>query len=145
MSSDSLLRILLGAPSIQRHILDRLVDALMRISSSEPEDEKDERFNVCSQQVMTSDQLCVCILNHIKWCESITEPRELVLSLQEIVASQALPRWLQLEIVSALPAMSPDRYHEELAMQLLHIADSVPGERLMSVCRSVDRSVGRRQ
>jgi hypothetical protein len=41
--------------------------------------------------------------------------------------SQALPFWLQVDVITALPGLCADRDHAELSLQLIQTAESNPG------------------
>ena len=68
--TDTLLRVILGVSAVQSFILSVLVDAMLVYGSS---------------AFAESAAICSSILQHIRWCEGISDAREIVLKLHEAV------------------------------------------------------------
>jgi hypothetical protein len=66
------------------------------------------------------------ILNHIRWCEVHYNPRAVLTLLLDTV--EVLPKSLQIDVISALPAVASDRDHPGMVERLLEIMESQTGE-----------------
>jgi hypothetical protein len=75
--TDTLLRVLLGVSSVQSYLLSVLVDAMLLYASTDSPD---------------GAGTCSTVLQHIRWCEGISDAREIVLQLQEAVQAWFLHR-----------------------------------------------------
>ena len=86
------------------------------------------------------------LLNHLRWCDVIYDPKHLINSLLEPIS--ILPKPFQIEIISSLPSLIPekDTNHYELIKQLQELMETFPElvpsvlECVSNLCLSPDSS-----
>ena len=65
--------------------------------------------------------LCIQCLNHLKWCDDVQDPAQLLSLLLD--ATQVLPKSLQIELISALPGLSPEECQDDAVGRLVQLAE----------------------
>jgi hypothetical protein len=137
-ASDTLLKLLLRVKVTQTACLEIIVERVLGLSA---EAEADTESSAPSPSPAPAPSaaahklsLCVQCLNHVKWCDSVQQPEQLLSLLLDAV--QVLPLPLQIEVVSALPGISPDRSHDQLVDQLVEVAQ-MTGELVPCVLEAI--------
>eukprot|EP01041_Mallomonas_annulata_P003326 gene3326-6581_t len=120
--SPSLLKLLMQIESIQSNLTRFLIQRLLNLTSS------------ASSLADNVSDIPINIINHIRWCDILYDSHvTLGLLLQAV---EVLPQPLQIEIISAIPALVNDSESEEVVSQLLQLEDSCP-ELIPSVLEAV--------
>jgi hypothetical protein len=104
LGSDTLLHVLLRLRLLQLCALAAAVDALLALSSQQQQ-HLQQRGETEGGAVGSRDyQICLRVLGHIRWCEAVFEPWDVLSALMQ--AAQALPPPLQIEVIALVPGLS---------------------------------------
>lgn len=106
VSDDTLLKLLLRISKLQKRLLVFLVGKMMDMSSDDNLFEdiapSNSNINNLSQRSLARQQVLM-IFNLIRWCDVIYDPLPLLHIL--VQSLEMVPKWLQIEMVTALPLL----------------------------------------
>jgi hypothetical protein len=143
-AGDSFLKLLLRLQPIQSKLIEVLVEKIIHFSSLEDTWPLSQVVRVGGAVPPTA--VAMALLNHIRWCEVLfypkvphdsvalfvvplfvyTSPWSQALTDKLLEAVPILPRAMQIEVISTLPAFANDRDHAALVTALLPMAHEPP-------------------
>ena len=127
---DSLLKLLLRVETIQGPLIRALIFTMVTLVT----ESQYLNSNDTSSTESDSFEIAMKIFNHIRWCDVIFQPVEVIETLLDSLA--VLPKDLRIEVISTLPSLSSDVMREDIVVSLLTFLDCQPGIKSKYVSRS---------
>ena len=113
--ADTFLKLSLLNPALQGELITFLVEKMVLLVQVEEEGDHSVG-NASVVPTFDSSHPAIKVLNHLRWCDVIYNPRLLVESLMDAVT--IFPRPIQIEIISSLPGLAADKDQHELLEKL---------------------------
>ena len=123
--SDTFLKLCLLNSLIQQELMTIVIERMVMLAQASGSSSSNSNRDGGTGIQADSAHPAMKLLNHLRWCDVIYDPKQLIERLMEPLS--ILPKPFQIEIISSLPSLTSEKdSHDELVRQLQEIMESFP-------------------